>query len=284
MAWYQRDKEGITTRERKETPDGVWHHCGGCKKTYTRLELEENNHVCPHCDRHERIGSHEYFNLLFDDRQFKRLFGDILTCDYLKFVDLKPYEDRLASAYKKTGLDCAISVAQGKVHRMDLIVAAMDFEFIGGSMGVVVGEKIARAADLAREKRIPLLVISQSGGARMMESTFSLMQMAKTAAKLSQMAKAGVPYFSLMTDPTMGGVTASYAMLGDVNIAEQHALIGFAGPRVIRETLRLDKLPEGFQTAESLLEHGFLDMIIHRKNLKATMSNLITLFKPRPVK
>lgn len=284
MAWYQRDKEGITTRQKKETPDGVWHQCGECKATYTRRELEENQYVCIQCDHHERIGSQRYFELFFDDLEYKRLFNDILTKDYLKFVDLKPYEDRLASAYKKTGLDCALSVACGKVHRQDLVIAAMDFEFIGGSMGVVVGEKIAKAADYALEKRIPLMVISQSGGARMMESTFSLMQMPKTAAKLSMLAKEGIPYISLMTDPTMGGVTASFAMLGDVNIAEKNALIGFAGPRVIRETLRLDKLPEGFQSAESLLEHGFLDMIVHRKNLKKTISDLLMMMRPKKKK
>lgn len=283
MAWYKREKEGISTRQKKETPDGIWYQCKSCKSTSTTRELAENFYSCTGCGRHERIGSQRYFEMLFDDRRYDRLFTDIVSEDFLNFVDLKPYIDRLASTYKKTGLDSAISVARGKVHRQPLVVAAMDFEFIGGSMGSVMGEKIARAIDYCIEKRYPFMIVSQSGGARMMESTFSLMQMAKTSAKLTQLAKAGLPYISLMTDPTMGGVTASFAMLGDINIAEEGALIGFAGPRVIRETLRLDKLPEGFQSAESVLESGFIDLIIKRKDLKATISNILSMFKPAAI-
>ncbi len=239
-------------------------------------ELKENFYKCPHCNYHVRIGSYDYFDLLFDGN-YEELFEELISKDFLEFTDLKPYTERLEEAWKKTGLDDAISVAKGKVNRRPLVIAAMDFKFIGGSMGSVVGEKIARAIDHCLETRTPLMVISKSGGARMMESAFSLMQMAKTSAKLSQLAKAGIPYFAFLTDPTTGGVTASFAMLGDINFAEPESLIGFAGPRVIKETIKRD-LPEGFQTAEFLLEHGFLDFIVDRKDLKETISDLLYFF------
>ena len=239
-------------------------------------ELKENFFVCPKCDYHTRIGSHDYFDLIFDGR-YEVLWDNLIAVDMLDFVDLKPYTDRLEKAVEKTGLSDSISVAEGKVNRRSLIIAAMDFRFIGGSMGSVVGEKIARAVDRCIEQQTPLLIISKSGGARMMESAFSLMQMAKTSAKLNQLSEAKLPYFSLMTDPTTGGVTASFAMLGDINLAEPEALIGFAGPRVIRETIKQD-LPEGFQRSEFLLEHGFVDFIIHRKDLKDRLSDLLLLF------
>jgi acetyl-CoA carboxylase carboxyl transferase subunit beta len=239
-------------------------------------ELRENFYKCPHCNYHVRIGSREYFEILFDG-SYELLFDELRSVDMLNFEDLKSYPDRLDEAYRKTELTDAISVGKGKVNRRPLVVAAMDFSFIGGSMGSVVGQRIAMAIDHCLTHKIPLLIISKTGGARMMESAFSLMQMAKTSAKLSQMAKAGIPYFSLLTDPTTGGVTASYAMLGDINIAEPGALIGFAGPRVIRETIKRD-LPEGFQTSEFLLEHGFLDFIADRGELKEKMSDLLAYF------
>ncbi|MEM7104117.1 MAG: acetyl-CoA carboxylase, carboxyltransferase subunit beta [Bacteroidota bacterium] len=279
MGWFKRLKEGITTstRNKMETPDGVWYKCPNCKNAITTKEHSEKFFVCPSCNYHERIGSAEYFDLIFDGR-FTKLFENLRSKDFLEFTDLKKYSDRLVAAQKKTGLNDAMSVAHGKVNRMDLVIAAMDFKFIGGSMGSVVGEKIALAIDYSLEHRIPFLLISKSGGARMMESAFSLMQMAKTSARLTRLAKAGVPYFSMLTDPTTGGVTASFAMLGDINFAEPNALIGFAGPRVIKETIKKD-LPEGFQTSEFLLEHGFLDFIVERKDLKAKIADLLHLFK-----
>lgn len=271
-------KDGIqtATRNKKEAPEGLWYKCKECKETSTMKELKENFFKCPFCNHHVRIGSQDYFGLLFDGN-FEELFGDLISTDALEFVDLKPYPQRLEEAYRKTGLKDAISVAKGKVNKRPLVVAAMDFSFIGGSMGSVVGEKISLSIDHCVEEGIPLLIISKSGGARMMEASFSLMQMAKTAAKLTRLARARIPYFSLLTDPTTGGVTASYAMLGDINFSEPGALIGFAGPRVIKETIKKD-LPEGFQTAEFLLEHGFLDFIVDRKDLKERMSDLLAIF------
>lgn len=278
MGWFKRLRDGIqtATRNKKEAPEGLWYQCKECKETSTMKELRENFYKCPHCNYHVRIGSKEYFSILFDNGQ-EELFGNLRAKDTLQFTDLKPYAQRLEETMKKTKLTEAISVAKGKVNKRSLVVAAMDFNFIGGSMGSVVGQKIALAIDHCLENRIPLLIISKTGGARMMESAFSLMQMAKTSVKLSQLAKAGVPFFSLLTDPTTGGVTASYAMLGDLNFSEPKALIGFAGPRVIRETIKRD-LPEGFQTSEFLLEHGFLDFIVDRKNLKERLSDLLYLF------
>lgn len=279
MSWFKRLKEGITTatKAKKDVPEGLWFQCKKCKATSTTKALRENFFKCPKCDYHTPIGSKEYFDMLFDDRQYTRLFDELVSVDVLNFTDLKPYSKRLEESMAKTGLNEAIAVAEGAIGGRPIVIAAMDFRFIGGSMGSVVGEKIARAVDRTIEKRSALLIISKSGGARMMESAFSLMQMAKTSAKLALLAKAHLPYFSLMTDPTTGGVTASYAMLGDINMAEPGALIGFAGPRVIRETIKRD-LPEGFQTAEFLLEHGFLDLVVNRKDLRDTLKDLLELF------
>lgn len=281
-SWYQRLRHGIqtATKSKKETPDGLWYKCDNCNETSTVKDLKENFYKCPKCQYHERIGSKEYFQLIFDE-EYERLFDELISYDFMQFTDLKAYSDRLEEARSKTGMDEAMAVAAGEIEGHSLIVAAMDFKFIGGSMGSVVGEKISRAIDYAIEHRTPLMIISRSGGARMMESAFSLMQMAKTSAKLSQLAAAGIPYISLMTDPTTGGVTASYAMLGDFNLAEPGALIGFAGPRVIRETIKKD-LPEGFQTSEFLLEHGFLDFIVDRAILKAKLATLLMILENKP--
>ncbi|NJL74465.1 MAG: acetyl-CoA carboxylase carboxyltransferase subunit beta [Saprospiraceae bacterium] len=284
MGWFKRLKEGIqtTTSNKRETPEGIWYNCKNCKETTRVKTVRENFYKCPTCDYHIRIGSDDYFDLIFDNSEYKELFTNLYAKDVLEFTDMKPYAERLEKAQKETGLADAMAVAEGKVNRYPLIVAAMDFSFIGGSMGVVVGEKISLAIDRCLQTRTPLMIISKTGGARMMESAFSLMQMAKTSAKLSLMAKAGIPYFSFLTDPTTGGVTASFAMLGDLNFAEPGALIGFAGPRVIKETIKRD-LPEGFQTSEFLLEHGFLDMIVNRASLKETLSNLLYLFDANPL-
>lgn len=278
MSWFKRLKEGIqtTTKNKKEAPDGLWHKCTRCNTMTTVKELKENLYICPKCDFHVRISSSDYFSIIFDNK-YTRLFDEIVSVDRLEFKDLKSYKERLDEAHKKTKLNDAMSVAHGKIGKFGLVVACMDFGFIGGSMGSVVGEKISRSIDYCLEHKIPLMIISKSGGARMMESAFSLMQMAKTSAKLTLMAKNSIPYFSFMTDPTTGGVTASYAMLGDINFAEPEALIGFAGPRVIKETIKRD-LPEGFQTSEYLLEHGFLDFIVHRKDLKNRLHDLLSLF------
>ena len=278
MGWFKRLKEGIqtATRNKKEAPEGLWYKCKRCKETSTMKVMKENFIKCPQCNYHVRIGSHDYFELIFDGN-YEELFGDLVAKDFLGFTDLKPYGQRLKEAKSKTGLTDALSVAKGKVNRKPLVICAMDFRFIGGSMGSVVGQKISLAIDHCIETRTPLMIISKSGGARMMESAFSLMQMAKTSAKLSQLAKAKVPYFSFLTDPTTGGVTASFAMLGDINFAEPEALIGFAGPRVIKETIKKD-LPEGFQTSEFLLEHGFLDFIVDRKDLKERIGDLLYFF------
>ncbi len=277
--WFRRIKKGILTgtHEKKEAPDGLWHKCPECKTTVTITELEQNLFVCHKCDYHNRINAAEYFDILFDDRQFELLFENIVPKDMLEFVDVKPYTARLESAQAATGLNDALTVGVGQVHGRRLVIACMNFNFIGGSMGSVVGEKISRAINYSIEHKLPFMIISKSGGARMMESAFSLMQMAKTSARLTLLAKAGLPYISLMTDPTTGGVTASYAMLGDINIAEPKALIGFAGPRVIKETIKKD-LPPGFQRSEFLLEHGFLDFIVQRKDLKQRLATAINWF------
>lgn len=274
MGWFKRIKEGITTttQQKKEAPSGVWVQCKKCKSPNRQKELAENLYVCPKCDYHVRIGSKEYFDILFDEKP-TLLFEDLESRDFLEFSDLKTYPDRLVAAKKKTNLVDALAVGVGNVNRNKLVIACMDFSFIGGSMGSVVGEKISRAISYALKHNIPFLMISKSGGARMMESAFSLMQMAKTSAKLTLLGKAGIPYLSLLTDPTTGGVSASYAMLGDLNFAEPEALIGFAGPRVIKETIKRD-LPEGFQTSEFLLDHGFLDFIVHRHGLKERIADL----------
>jgi len=278
MGWFKRLKDGIqtATRNKKEAPEGVWYKCEKCRETSTMKELRENVYKCPKCNYHVRIGSMDYFDLLFDG-PYELLFEELRAKDILHFTDIKPYTDRLKEAYKKNTATDAITVAHGKINRRNLVVAAMDFSFIGGSMGSVMGERIARAIEYCIQTRSPLLIISRSGGARMMESAYSLMQLAKTSGRLTQLAKAKLPYFSLMTDPTTGGVTASFAMLGDLNLAEPGALIGFAGPRVIKETIKRD-LPEGFQTSEFLLEHGFIDVIVDRKDLRDTLSDLLYLF------
>jgi len=278
MSWFKRLKDGIqtATKYKKETPDGVWHKCDNCGDLTIFKDLVENCYICPSCDYHTRISSEEYFDIIFETK-YTRLFDDVVSTDALKFVDLKSYESRLEDAKKKTNLKDSMAVATGKIKGKGLTVCAMDFMFIGGSMGSVVGEKISRAIDYCIENKTPLMIISKSGGARMMESAFSLMQMAKSSAKLTRLAKARLPYFSLMTDPTTGGVTASYAMLGDINMAEPKALIGFAGPRVIKETIKKD-LPDGFQTSEFLLEKGFLDFIVHRKDLRSKLEDLLTIF------
>ena len=281
--WFRRIRQGIltSTDEKREVPDSFWHKCPECKTIITKTELEANLWVCPKCDFHNRINSQEYFKILFDDGQGEKLFENIAPTDFLGFVDQRPYQKRLNDAQAATGLKDAMTVAVGSVSGNPLVIACMNFQFIGGSMGSVVGEKIARGIDYAIEHRLPFMIISKSGGARMMESAFSLMQMAKSSAKLTRLAKAGLPYISLMTDPTTGGVTASYAMLGDINIAEPKALIGFAGPRVIKETIKRD-LPEGFQKSEFLLEHGFLDFIVERKDLKKKLAETIEWFVKSP--
>jgi len=278
MAWFKRDKKGIhtSTEDKLEAPDGIWEKCPSCKKALHYQEQVDNLHVCQYCNHHLRIGSREYFELLFDHNDFKELFGNLTSGDPLNFTDSKKYTERIAETTKKTGLKDAIRAAHGKIEGQDLVVACMDFAFIGGSMGSVVGEKIARSIDYCIKNKIPFLLISKSGGARMMEAAFSLMQMAKTSAKLALLSRAKIPYISLLTDPTTGGVTASYAMLGDINIAEPGALIGFAGPRVIKETIKRD-LPKGFQTSEFVLEHGFLDFIVNRGEMKAKIASFIRM-------
>lgn len=279
-SWFRRIKKNITTstKDKKEAPDGLWTKCPSCKLTLTVSELRENLFVCPKCEHHHRIGSEEYFDLLFDDGKYTELFANIKSKDYLGFVDLKPYQQRLDETYAKSNIHDSITVAHGNVNGSVLVVACMDFEFIGGSLGSVMGEKIARACDYCILHKVPFMIINKSGGARMMESAFSLMQLAKTSGKLSQLSDAGIPYFSLCTDPTFGGTTASFAMLGDVIMGEPGALIGFAGPRVIKETIKKD-LPPGFQRSEFILEHGFLDLIVHRKQLKERITQLLVLFQ-----
>lgn len=276
--WYQRRLSGILTKtkDKKATPDGLWEKCVRCKAIVPSKEWIANHYVCTSCGFHDRIGSAEYFEILFDNGKFTEIAANLISGDPLNFTDTAPYRDRVQVARKKTGLNDAVRTAAGKLNDQKIVVSCMDFAFIGGSMGSVVGEKIARGIDYALEHRIPFIMISKSGGARMMEAAFSLMQMAKTSAKLALLHKAGIPYVSLMTNPTTGGVTASYAMLGDFNIAEPEALIGFAGPRVIRETIGKD-LPKGFQSSEFLLEHGFLDFIVNRTELKEKLGNLLCM-------
>lgn len=280
MGWFKRLKEGITTRtsEKKETPEGLWFKCPECKKLIPIDDHIENLNVCSECGYHERIGSKRYFEILFDNNEFEEIAANLISADPLNFSDTKPYIKRVEESIKKTGLNDAIRIGYGNINKEKAVIACMDFNFIGGSMGSVVGEKITRAIDYCIKKKAPLIIISKSGGARMMEATFSLMQMAKTSAKLTQLADVKLPYISVLTDPTTGGVTASFAMLGDINIAEPNALIGFAGPRVIKETIKKD-LPKGFQRSEFLLEHGFLDFIVQRKDLKNKLSQLIVMFK-----
>lgn len=278
--WYKRLRKGITTStaDKKETPEGLWNKCPECNYITTTTELQENLFVCPKCNYHHRISSEDYFDILFDNKEYDIMYDNIVSKDFLGFTDLKPYQKRLDEIHAKTDLKDSMRVGVGKVNGQELVVACMDFEFIGGSLGSVMGEKFSRAVDYCLEHKLPYLVISKSGGARMMESAFSLMQLAKTSGKLAQLSEAHLPYISLLTDPTFGGISASFGMLGDLNIAEPGALIGFAGPRVIKETIKKD-LPPGFQRSEFLLEHGFLDFIIDRKKLKDRLSQLIVLFK-----
>ena len=279
MSWFNRVREGILTKteDKKPTPDGLWYKCPKCKTATTTKEFKTNLWVCPSCQHHERIGSNEYFGLLFDDGKFKELDELMSSGDPLKFEDTKDYPSRIEASQEKTGLTDAVRTATGRINGLKVSMAVMDFSFIGGSMGSVVGEKISRAIDKALELKVPMIIISKSGGARMMEAAFSLMQMAKTSAKLALLAEAKLPYISILTDPTTGGITASYAMLGDVNIAEPNALIGFAGPRVIKETIGKD-LPKGFQRSEFLQEKGFVDFISERKDLKQKVFEVLNIF------
>ncbi|WP_435414473.1 acetyl-CoA carboxylase, carboxyltransferase subunit beta [Polaribacter aestuariivivens] len=284
MAWFKRTDKGIqtSTEDKKDTPKGLWYKTPSGKVIDTE-ELKRNLYVSPEDGYHVRIGSKEYFELFFDDNKFKELNEELTSKDPLSFVDTKKYPDRLKAAQEKTKLNDAVRTAVGKSLGKELVIAAMDFAFIGGSMGSVVGEKIARAIDYSIKNKIPFLMISKSGGARMMEASLSLMQLVKTSAKLAQLAEVKIPYISLCTDPTTGGTTASYAMLGDINIAEPNALIAFAGPRVVKDTTGKD-LPEGFQKSEFVLEHGFLDAIYERKNLKKQVNLYIDLIQNLPIR
>jgi acetyl-CoA carboxylase carboxyl transferase subunit beta len=279
MNWFKRKKKNINTptTQKKELPDGMWYKTPGGSIIHIR-ELKNNSYVCPEDDYHVRIGSKEYFEILFDNKSFEELDKDLSSSDPLKFVDTKSYKGRVDKSQKDTGLKDAIKTGVGKINNYDIVISCMDFSFIGGSMGSVVGEKISRAIDYSLKNKIPLMIISKSGGARMMESTYSLMQMAKTSSKLALLSREKIPYISLMTDPTTGGVSASFAMLGDFNIAEPGALIGFAGPRVIKETIG-SNLPNGFQRSEFVFEHGFLDFIVDRRDLKTKISKLLKLLK-----
>lgn len=276
--WFNRTEQGIVTetKDKKDVKGGLWYKCPQCNKIITTEEHEANLNVCE-CGYHARIPATKYFEILFDDNKYTELHNNLTSADPLNFSDTKKYTDRLVATTKKTGLKDAITNVTGKIGGYDIMISAMNFEYIGGSMGAVVGEKITRGVDYAIQKKMPFMIISKSGGARMMEAAFSLMQMAKTSAKLQQLANAKIPYISLLLDPTTGGVTASFAMLGDINIAEPGALIGFAGPRVIRDTVGHD-LPEGFQRSEFVLEHGFLDYIVERKNLKEKLAQQLRMF------
>jgi acetyl-CoA carboxylase carboxyl transferase subunit beta len=280
MSWFTRKMQGITTKykEKKDIPEGLWYKCPECRNVLTSEEHAEHNWVCDKCGYHEKISSLQYFSILFDDNEFQEVAAQMTSGDPLEFKDTKAYKDRIKTTIAKTGLKDAIRVGRGKVNGEEAVIACMDFGFIGGSMGSVVGEKFSIGVDEAISKKCPFICISKSGGARMMEAGLSLMQMAKTSAKLTQLADAKLPYVSFLTDPTTGGVTASFAMLGDINIAEPKALIGFAGPRVVKETIGKD-LPQGFQSAEFVLEHGFLDYIVDRKNLKNKLSLSLIWFK-----
>lgn len=277
MSWFKRSKENIATEtQKREMPDGMWTKCDQCGEIIHKTELEQNMYTCGKCNAHFRIGSIEYLSVLLDPDSFKEYDRKMRSVDPLGFSDTKRYRDRINEAIKKSGLYDAVRWGTGTITRKPVVVAAMDFGFIGGSMGSVVGEKIGRAIDRAWKSKHPLLVVSSSGGARMMEGALSLMQMAKTSTKLARLAEARVPYISIITDPTTGGVTASYAMLGDVNIAEPGALVGFAGPRVIKQTIGKD-LPPGFQRSEFILEHGFADMVVDRKEMRDTVGRLLGL-------
>jgi len=274
MAWFKRTKSNIETTEKKEIDEGHWIKCPNCEEIMHKKQWENNYYLCTKCDYHFRIGSEEYFRILFDDGHYKEFDKKVISLDPLKFVDSKPYINRINETIKKTGLYDAVRNAQGKIHDKECVISAMDFKFIGGSMGSVVGEKIARAIQRCIKEKVPYIIISKSGGARMMEAAISLMQLAKTAGWLAKLAENRLPYISVFTDPTTGGASASFSMLGDVNISEPDALIGFAGPRVVRQATGKD-LPKGFQHAEFVLEHGFLDAIVNRKDLKDKLYSLM---------
>ncbi|MBL7992799.1 MAG: acetyl-CoA carboxylase carboxyltransferase subunit beta [Candidatus Kapabacteria bacterium] len=278
MAWFFRPKTSLAERSQVTTnmPDGLWTKCDQCAEIIYKKQLEEALYTCPKCSNHFRISTNEYIEVIFDEGSFVETHRNVRSADPLEFVDTKPYTKRLQEAYAKTDAADALTTGYGTIEQRKISFASMNFNFVGGSMGSVVGEKFARAANLSLAERIPMVSISASGGARMQEAALSLMQMAKTSAKLAQLSEAGIPYISIITDPTTGGVSASFAMLGDLNIAEPGALIGFAGPRVIEQTIR-KKLPEGFQSSEFVLEHGFLDMIVHRKELRKTLSQVLGL-------
>ena len=277
MAWFRRSKENISSdSQKKDTPEGMWTKCESCGEIVHKKVLPQNLWVCAKCNFHFRIGSKEYFSIVLDDGSFKEMDRKMTSKDPLNFVDTKRYKDRIKDTIKKSGLNDAVRCGTGKIKKREVVIACMDFAFVGGSMGSVVGEKISRAIDKAWKTKTPLIIISSSGGARMMEAAYSLMQMAKTSAKLARLASAGVPYISVLTDPTSGGVTASFAMLGDFQIAEPGAFIGFAGPRVIKQTIGKD-LPAGFQKAEFVQDRGFIDLIVHRKDMKETLSKLLEM-------
>ena len=277
MAWFRRSKENISSdSQKKDTPEGLWTKCESCGEIVHKKVLTQNLWVCAKCSYHFRIGSKEYFSIVLDEGSFKEMDRKMTSKDPLNFVDTKQYKDRIKDTIKKSGLNDAVRCGTGKIKKREVVIACMDFAFVGGSMGSVVGEKISRAIDRAWKSKTPLIIISSSGGARMMEAAYSLMQMAKTSAKLARLASAGIPYISVMTDPTSGGVTASFAMLGDFHIAEPGAFIGFAGPRVIKQTIGKD-LPAGFQKAEFVQDRGFLDLIVHRKDMKETLSKLLEM-------
>lgn len=280
MSWFTRKEKGIITptTQKKETPDGLWYRCPECKHISPMREHKRNKYTCSNCNFHEKISSYEYFQILFDEQEFEEINGHLVSANPLNFVDSVPYDQRIKKVQEKTNLRDAIRTAYGKMNDLSVVIGCMDFKFIGGSMGSVVGEKISRAIDFALEKRVPFIMISRSGGARMQEGGFSLMQMAKTSSRLALLAQEKVPYISVLTHPTTGGVSASFAMLGDFNVAEPKALIGFAGPRVIRETIGKD-LPKGFQTSEYLLEHGFLDFIVDRKDMKDQFTALLNMLQ-----
>jgi acetyl-CoA carboxylase carboxyl transferase subunit beta len=277
MAWFRRSKENISSdSQKKDTPEGLWTKCESCGEIVHKKVLAQNLWVCAKCNFHFRIGSKEYFSIVLDEGSFKEMDRKMTSKDPLNFVDTKRYKDRIKDTIKKSGLNDAVRCGTGKIKKREVVIACMDFAFVGGSMGSVVGEKISRAIDKAWKTKTPLIIISSSGGARMMEAAYSLMQMAKTSAKLARLASAGIAYISVMTDPTSGGVTASFAMLGDFHIAEPGAFIGFAGPRVIKQTIGKD-LPTGFQKAEFVQERGFIDLIVHRKDMKETLSKLLEM-------
>ena len=276
--WFKRKKQGIytETKDKKDLPTGLWYKCSNCSHIVLSEDFKKQLYVCNECNHHEKINSREYFEILFDNKKFKELFSKVKSIDPLSFVDTKKYTDRLKTATNKSNIHEAISVAVGKLHKKEILIACMNFNFIGGSIGSAVGEKISRSIDYCIKYKTPFIIISKSGGARMMESGLSLMQLAKTSGKLALLSEKKIPFISLLTNPTFGGATASFSMLGDINIAEPNALIGFAGPRVIKETIGKD-LPDGFQRSEFLLEKGFLDFIIERKNLKKKVHDFLSL-------